>query len=51
VFSGDACKEESCRGNCLADLLSRISHAERICLAGVLARRSELVYIADEGIV
>ena len=36
VFSGGACKEEPFRGNCLAEVLSRISHAGRTCLAEVL---------------
>ena len=40
MFSGGACKKETCRGNCLAEGLSRISHAGRMCLAEALERRS-----------
>ena len=44
LFSGGACKKESCRGtclhsgwgNCLAEVLSRISRAGKMCLAEML---------------
>ena len=46
MFSGDACNEDPCRGNCLSEGLSRISHAGRMCLAEVLARKSHAGEIA-----
>ena len=41
VFSGGPCKDERAVRVCLAEeVLSRIGHAGRICLAEVLAKRS-----------